>query len=77
LVDYAEYLTKYTESIIKIVSTSPRVTIGDLIDRVNKDMRKVERSKSEIRDAILLLAGKEKVRIDAVTPKRLEVSPSQ
>jgi hypothetical protein len=72
--DYVKDLAKYTDVIVKIVSSSPRITIGDLVKSVGKQMRRRESSKSEIRDAILLLAGNEKLRINAVTKKRLEVS---
>jgi len=74
LTDYSEYLEKYHEKILSIVAERPRITIGDLIKCVHKEMKGSRKSKSEIRDAILFLAGLKKLYIEMVTPKRLEVT---
>jgi 16S rRNA G966 N2-methylase RsmD len=73
--DYAEILEqKYGEIISNTVKEKPRVTIGQLINIVFNILKNTDRSKTEIRDAILLLAGYGKLSIEAISKKRLEVT---
>lgn len=68
------FLNKYENHIVKAVEISSRIPIGDVIKRVDKSMKGLERSKSEIRDAIVALAERGKIKIERITEKRLEVS---
>jgi hypothetical protein len=75
MVDYAESLEqKYSEIIIVVVKKNPRITIGQLIDKIFNSLKINDKCKREIRDAILLLTGLGKLRMEAISKKRIEVS---
>ncbi len=48
--------------------------MGDVIKRVDKSMKGLEKSKSEIRDAIVAMAERGRIKIERISEKRLEVS---
>jgi len=72
--DYLGYLGKYDNYILQVMKNSNRVPIGDVIKQVDKSMRGIEKSKSEIRDAIVAMAQKGTLRVERITEKRLEVN---
>jgi len=73
--DYLKYLEqKYEDVIVAIVRQKPRIPIGQLINFVLEELKNIDKSKTEVRDTILCMTGQGKLRIEAISKKRLEVS---
>lgn len=75
MIDYAEHLKqKYGEIITDIVKKNPRITLGKLIDKVFNSLKGNNKCVREIRDAIVLMTGIGRLKMDAISQKRIEVS---
>lgn len=76
MTNYKQYLLEKYETIIRKAVVKPRVTMGVLINNVFKEYNDTEKTKSEIRDAILVMTGEGSLTVEAISQKRLEVSLS-
>jgi len=74
LPNYKQHLLEKYGDTIRKKAAKPRITLGGLIDSVFKEGTVKEKTKSEIRDAILVMTGEGSLIIEAISQKRLEVN---